>query len=74
MTKLLKALLKLVCPHRAVRVIRYHASCVPEAWKPKLLYIDRHDVHNFVQCTCCGHILNTDQRETLADAKKDIEA
>jgi hypothetical protein len=59
------ALRQLLCQHNIVRVIRWHRECVPQAWKTRLLYVDRHHVHNFVQCVSCSKVLSVDQKERL---------
>ena len=61
------------CQHSKVKVIRYHASKVPPSWKPNLLYVDRHEVHNFVKCVRCDMILATEQREKLFEQKEDAD-
>lgn len=55
----------LVCRHSVVEVVRWHRNSVPENQKDKLLYVDRHKVHNFVQCRKCRTVLGTYQIERL---------
>lgn len=62
---ILKRISQMFCRHSVVRVIRYHRNTVPHAWRGRLLYVDRLDVHCFVQCTCCERVLYVDQRENL---------
>lgn len=33
----------------------------------KELYIDRRDVHCFIQCSKCGHVFETAQKERLLE-------
>lgn len=64
-----QAIRRLFCNHRVLHVIRYHASVVPHAWVPKLLYVDKHCVHNFIQCVHCQKVFHTQQLERLYDTK-----
>ena len=65
MLGIFKRISQMFCRHNVVRVIRYNKNCVPDDWRGKLLYVDRLDVHNFVQCSCCERVLYVDQRERL---------
>lgn len=56
------------CKH-VLEVTRYHRSVVPPELSRKLLYIDRHEVCNFVQCGKCGKVFDTNQREKLFDTE-----
>jgi hypothetical protein len=58
-----------LCRHKTVKVIRWHASCVPAEWIGKELYVDTHDVVNLVQCCGCGTILQGAQTEPLFASK-----
>ena len=48
--------MKWFCRHNSVEVIRYNAKVVPYEWKGKELYIDEHNVVNFVRCCKCKAI------------------
>lgn len=60
---------QLFCKH-VLEVARYHQSVVPSKSRKKLLYIDKHKVHNFIQCGKCGKVFDTAQRDKLFDAEK----
>lgn len=59
-----------LCWHPEVEVIRFHRNVVPSAWRGKLLYVDRHDVHCFVRCTCCKAVLHTRQTTKIFEQKE----
>lgn len=58
------------CRHTTVRVLRYHPLQVTDDMQGKQLYVDRCDVHNFIECCHCGQLLNTRQRDALLEEKK----
>lgn len=47
---------RLLCRHRTMTVGRYHAKCVRPDMRGKELYVDKHNVHCFVQCFDCRKI------------------
>jgi hypothetical protein len=59
---------QLFCKH-ILEVVRYHQSVVQPELRKKLLYIDRHKVHNFIQCGKCGTVFDTAQRDKLFDSE-----
>jgi hypothetical protein len=63
---------QLFCKH-VLGVTRYHQSVVPPDLSKKLLYIDRHQVHNFIQCGKCGKVFDTAQRGKLFDSEDDYD-
>lgn len=60
---------QLFCKH-VLEVARYHQSVVHPELSKKLLYIDRHKVHNFIRCGKCGKVFDTNQREKLFDTEE----
>jgi hypothetical protein len=59
-----------LCRHSVVRVIRFHRGVVRPDMQGKQLYVDRHNVHNFVECCRCQCVLKTKQRERLYEESK----
>ena len=62
--------MKIFCRHNNATIVRWHKECVPNKMKSKMLYVDVHNVWNFVKCTDCGKILYGDLREPIYGVKE----
>jgi hypothetical protein len=69
MRRFIYKLKAVLCRHSVVRVIRRHALTVPRYMRSRLLYVDRHNVHCFVQCTHCNKVLRVAQTERLYEER-----
>jgi hypothetical protein len=65
----MRLLFETYCGHPRVTIVRWHPDVVLPHMKDKLLYVDRHGVHCFVQCTQCKAFISGQLFEPIFDSK-----
>jgi hypothetical protein len=58
------------CNHKELEIKRSHKSCTFYYDVNKILYIDKHDVVNFIACARCGKIFRGRQTQHLYETKE----
>jgi len=62
---LVRAWRRATCRHNHVELVRWHPTLLPQPWKGRVLYTDKHKVANLVRCVKCGEILKGSHPERV---------